>query len=113
MKDCLFCKIVSGEIPSNKVYEDDKVMAFHDIDKKAPVHILIIPKKHVESVSSLEAADFETVAHIYRVAQKLADEYNLKDGYRIVTNTGKDGGQTVNHLHFHLLGGRALGWPPG
>ena len=113
MKDCLFCKIIKGEIPSNKVYEDDKVLAFHDIDKKAPVHILIIPKKHVESVAALEAADYDTVAHIYRVAQKLADEYGLKDGFRIVTNTGKDGGQTVNHLHFHLLGGRAMGWPPG
>ncbi len=113
MKDCLFCKIIAGEIPSAKVYEDDKVLAFHDIDKKAPVHVLIIPKKHVDSVAALEAVDFETVAHIYRVAQKLADELGLKDGYRIVTNIGKDGGQTVGHLHFHLLGGRAMGWPPG
>jgi histidine triad (HIT) family protein len=75
--------------------------------------VLIIPKKHVESMATLEAADFETVAHIMRVAQQLAAQFGLKDGFRIVTNTGKDGGQSVNHLHFHLLGGRALGWPPG
>lgn len=113
MKDCLFCKIIAGEIPSSKVYEDDEVLAFHDIDKKAPVHVLIIPKKHVDSVATLEDADFDTAAHIMRVAQQLARELGLKDGFRIVTNTGRDGGQSVSHLHFHLLGGRALGWPPG
>jgi histidine triad (HIT) family protein len=113
MSDCLFCKIVAGEIPSTKVYEDDKVLAFHDIDKKAPVHLLIIPKKHVDSLAALEASDFDTVAHIMRVVQKLAADFGLKDGFRVVANTGKDGGQTVNHLHFHLLGGRSLGWPPG
>lgn len=113
MKDCLFCKIIAGEIPSSKVYEDEKVLAFHDIDKKAPVHVLIIPKKHIDSVATLEAADFDTTAHIMRVAQRLARELGLKNGFQIVTNTGRDGGQTVNHLHFHLLGGRALGWPSG
>lgn len=113
MNDCLFCKIVAGEIPSSKVYEDDKVLAFHDIDKKAPVHVLIIPKKHIDSLVSLETSDFDTVAHIMHVVQKLAADFDLSDGFRFVANTGKDGGQTVKHLHFHLLGGRSLGWPPG
>jgi len=113
MADCLFCRIIAGEIPSNKVYEDEKVLAFHDIDKKAPVHVLIIPKKHIESVAALEAADSETVAHIFNVARQLAEDLGLKDGFRIVTNTGKSAGQSVNHMHFHLLGGREFGWPPG
>lgn len=113
MEDCLFCKIVGGEIPSSKVYEDEKVLAFHDIDKKAPVHVLIIPKNHIDSLVALEETDFDTVAHIMRVVQKLAVEFDLKKGFRLVANTGEEGGQTVNHLHFHLLGGRELGWPPG
>jgi len=89
------------------------VLAFHDIDKKAPVHVLIIPKKHIDSLAALGASDIDTVAHIMRVVQKLAADLGLSDGFRLVANTGKDGGQTVNHLHFHLLGGRSLGWPPG
>lgn len=113
MKDCLFCKIAAGEIPSSKVYEDERILAFHDIDKKAPVHVLIIPKKHIDSLATLVDSDFEVMSHIMRVVQKLAVDFELKEGFRLVTNTGKDGGQTVNHLHFHLLGGRALGWPPG
>lgn len=113
MYDCLFCKIVAGEIPSSKVYEDDKVLAFHDIDKKAPVHVLIIPKKHIDSLAALETSDFDTVANMMQVVQKLAADFGLIDGFRVVANTGKDGGQTVNHLHFHLFGGRSLGWPPG
>jgi histidine triad (HIT) family protein len=110
---CLFCKIAAGEIPASRVYEDDKVIAFHDIDKKAPVHVLIIPKKHIASVSETAEQDMDIFAHIMGVAKKLADEFDLSDGFRIVVNTGKNGGQSVPHLHFHLLGGRALAWPPG
>ena len=113
MNDCLFCSIIEGRIPSSKVYEDERVVAFNDIDKKAPVHILIIPRKHVPSIAALAEEDFELVAHIMRVIQKLAVEQKLESGFRIVANTGRDGGQTVEHLHFHLLGGRAMTWPPG
>ena len=113
MENCLFCKIVRNEIPSSKVYEDDKVLAFNDIDPKAPTHILIIPKKHIASVAALEDEDYELVAHIVRTAKQLAADKGLDNGFRLVANTGRDGGQTVNHLHFHLLGGRAFGWPPG
>jgi histidine triad (HIT) family protein len=113
MENCLFCKIVRNEIPSTKVYEDDKVLAFNDIDPKAPTHILIIPKKHIASVAALEDEDCELAAHIIRTARQLAAAKGLDNGFRLVVNTGRDGGQTVNHLHFHLLGGRAFGWPPG
>jgi len=113
MENCLFCKIVAGQIPSSKEYEDDKVLAFNDIDPKAPVHILIVPKKHVQSIATLEEKDDELVAHIVRVAKKLAAAKGLDNGFRLVANTGADGGQTVEHLHFHLLGGRSFGWPPG
>ncbi len=113
MKDCLFCKIAAGGIPSSKVYEDDSVFAFHDIDKKAPVHVLVIPKKHVDSLAALEEEDYDTVAHMMCVVQKLAAQLGLQDGFRLVANTGRDGGQTVSHLHFHILGGRQMTWPPG
>ena len=113
MENCLFCKIAAGQIPSSKVYEDESVLAFNDIDKKAPVHILIIPKKHVASVAALEDGDLDIVAHIFRVARDIAAAQGLEKGFRLVANTGQDGGQTVDHLHFHLLGGRAMGWPPG
>ena len=113
MENCLFCKIAAGQIPSSKVYEDESVLAFNDIDKKAPVHILIIPKKHVASVAALEDGDLDTVAYIFRVARDIAAAQGLEKGFRLVANTGQDGGQTVDHLHFHLLGGRAMGWPPG
>lgn len=113
MNDCLFCKIATGVIPSDKVYEDERVLAFRDISPKAPVHVLIIPKKHVESVAELGEDDYDTVAHIFRVAKGLSKELDLEEGFRIVANTGPDGGQTVYHLHFHLMGGRAMGWPPG
>ena len=97
---CIFCKIANGEIPSTKVYEDDKMLAFRDLDPQAPVHILMIPKEHI-------------VAHIFTVAKKIAAAEGLTNGYRIVNNCGEDGGQTVKHLHFHLLGGRSMAWPPG
>ncbi len=111
--DCLFCKIAAGEIPSKKAYEDEKVYAFYDIDPQAPVHILVIPKEHIQSVNQITPENQEIVGHIFTVIAKLAKELDLKDGYRVVSNVGEQGGQSVPHLHFHLLGGRNLGWPPG
>lgn len=111
--DCLFCKIAAGEIPSKKAYEDEKVYAFYDIDPQAPVHILVIPKEHIQSVSQITPENQEIVGHIFTVIAKLAKELDLKDGYRVVSNVGEQGGQSVPHLHFHLLGGRNLSWPPG
>lgn len=114
MEDCIFCKIAAGEIPSKKVYEDESVLVFHDIDAKAPVHVLIIPKKHVASVLELSRQDAELVAHIFEVAKRIAEELGVdKSGFRLVANTGADAGQSVPHLHFHLLAGRYLEWPPG
>ncbi len=113
MNDCLFCKIADKVIPCNKAYEDEKVLAFHDINPQAPVHLLIIPKKHIASVAETEEKDMEIYARMMSVAKRLAHEFGLSGGYRIVTNIGKDGGQAVAHLHLHLLGGRAMGWPPG
>lgn len=112
--DCLFCKIIAGEIPSSKVYEDDLVYAFNDISPAAPTHVLIIPKKHISSANKLNEENAAIVSHIFLVAAKIAKRLGIaENGYRIVNNCGKDGGQTVGHLHFHLLGGRNLGWPPG
>lgn len=113
MDDCIFCRIASGAIPSDKVYEDDTVFAFHDISKKAPVHVLIIPKKHIVSVAETAEEDMGVYSHIMRVAKKLAAELGLENGFRLIVNTGADGGQSVSHLHFHLMGGRPMGWPPG
>ncbi len=113
MEDCIFCKIAAGVIPSNKVYEDEKVIAFHDIDKKAPVHVLIVPKKHIASVAQTAEEDMGIYSHIMGVAKKLAADLGLEKGFRIVVNTGADGGQSVGHLHFHLMGGRPMAWPPG
>jgi len=112
--DCIFCKIIAGDIPSNKAYEDDTVLAFHDIEPMAPVHVLIIPKKHVKSVMELGAEDSGLVAHMFEVAKKLADDLGIAEkGFRLTINTGEDGGQAVKHLHMHLMGGRGFGWPPG
>ena len=113
MNDCIFCKIVSGEIPSTKVYEDDTVLGFKDLSPQAPVHVLLIPKTHITSVDDVTPENSAVVAHIFEVAAKLAKEFGLSNGYRIVTNCGEDGGQTVKHLHFHLMGGRTFGWPAG
>ena len=111
MEGCIFCKIINGDIPSKKVYEDDKAFAFYDIDPQTPVHVLIVPRQHV---SNMNECDSSVMAHMLDVAKGLANSLNLSDnGYRIVVNTGLNGGQTVNHLHFHLMGGRRLGWPPG
>ena len=108
MENCLFCKIIAGEIPSEKVYEDDEVLAFKDINPMAPVHILIIPKNHIEGADELDESNSAVTAKIFTVASKIAKELNLNNGFRIVTNVGSDGGQTVRHLHFHLLGGTKL-----
>lgn len=108
MNDCLFCKIIAGEIPSTKVYEDDKILAFKDINPQAPVHILIIPKAHYDSVNALDESSAPIVGDIMLVARRLAEEFHLDNGYRIITNIGENGGQTVKHLHFHLLGGVKL-----
>lgn len=113
MNDCLFCKIIKGEIPSSKVYEDDTVYAFYDIDPQAPVHILIIPKEHIKSAAEINSDNSKLVAHIFEVAAKIAKEKGLTDGFRIVTNCGDSAGQSVKHLHFHLLSGRDFTWPPG
>ncbi|HZJ78433.1 MAG TPA: histidine triad nucleotide-binding protein [Clostridia bacterium] len=111
--DCLFCKIINGEIPSKKVYEDDVVYAFYDIDPKAPTHVLIIPKEHIVSAADITPENSAIVAHVFEVSAKLAKQLKLDDGFRLVTNCGKTAGQTVFHLHFHLLGGRSFMWPPG
>ena len=110
--NCLFCSIVAGDIPASKVKENDNVLAFNDINPQAPTHILIIPKVHFENVGELAAADEKILAELFAVASDIAAEKSL-NGYRTVFNTGKDGGQTVFHAHLHLLGGRALHWPPG
>lgn len=111
--DCLFCKIANGDIPTNKIYEDDMVVAFMDIDPQAPVHFLVIPRQHIKSVDEIKPENSAVVAHIFEVIAKLCSQFELKDGYRVVTNCGKDGGQSVGHLHFHVLGKRSLKWPPG
>ena len=113
MEDCLFCKIVDGEIESEILYEDEEIIAFPDINPVAPIHILIIPKEHIESADDLEKRHSEMVGKIFLAAKKIASDMNLDEGYRIVNNCGEDGGQTVKHIHFHLIGGRQLMWPPG
>ena len=106
--DCLFCKIAAGEIPSNKVYEDAEILAFHDIAPQAPVHVLVIPKQHVTGMSAIDEADDATLAACLRACKKVAELEGLTGGFRTVSNCGADAGQTVNHLHFHVLGGRKL-----
>ncbi|MEG2769336.1 MAG: histidine triad nucleotide-binding protein [Oscillospiraceae bacterium] len=113
MMDCLFCKMANGEIPVNKIYEDEKVLAFYDIDPQAPVHFLVIPKKHINSAAEIDENNAEIVGYIYGVIAKIAKDLKLDNGYRIVTNVGEDGGQSVLHLHFHVLAKRSLKWPPG
>lgn len=112
MSDCIFCKIAAGEIPSTKVYEDDTVLAFRDLDPQAPTHVLIIPKEHIACATDITGENSGVVAHIFEVAAVIGRELGLNNGYRIVNNCGKDGMQSVQHLHFHLLGGRTMGWPP-
>ena len=111
--DCLFCKIIEGEIPSQCLYEDDKIYVFKDIDPQAPVHFLVIPKKHIDSLDTMADDDSELIGYVFKKIRDLAKEQGLKDGYRVVNNIGEDGGQSVKHMHFHVLGGRSLQWPPG
>lgn len=111
--DCLFCKIVNGEIPSALMYEDDRVIAFRDINPQAPVHYLVIPRVHIKSADFVNEDNKELMGHIIFVASQLAKEEALEDGYRIINNCGEDGGQTVDHIHFHVLGKRKMLWPPG
>ena len=111
--DCLFCKIASSEVPTNKLYEDDSIIAFHDVSPQAPIHFLVIPKEHISCVSEITRENSSIIAKIFEVISHLAAELKLGNGYRVVNNCGTDGGQTVGHLHFHVLAGRALQWPPG
>lgn len=111
---CIFCKIISGEIPAKILYQDDDLIAIEDINPVAPLHLLLIPKKHVASVLCLTAEDDQLVGRIYRIAAELATQKGLAEsGFRVVINTNGDAGQTVFHLHFHLIAGRSMGWPPG
>ena len=113
MADCIFCKIANGDIPSNKAYEDDQILAFHDLDPQAPVHVLVIPKKHLDSLSAATEEDAALISHLMLKIKDIAADLGLENGYRVVINTGEDGGQTVKHLHVHVLGKRAMKWPPG
>lgn len=114
MGNCIFCKIVAGDIPSKKAYEDDVVVAIYDIEPQSPVHVLVIPKKHISGVNELAPEDEAIVGHAYSVIAKLVKELGVDEsGYRVVVNSGRDGQQSVPHLHFHILGGRLLAWPPG
>ncbi len=110
--DCIFCKIISGDIPTSKIYEDETVIAFNDIEPQAPVHILIIPKEHIASAAEINENNSALIAHVFEVAAKIAKEMNL-DGFRIVNNCGDRAGQTVKHIHFHLMSGREFTWPAG
>ena len=112
MENCLFCKIASGEIPSRKVYEDETVVAFYDIDPQAPVHFLVIPKEHIASVAEVNAENAGVVAHLFEVVAKVTKELGV-DSYRVISNVGTQAGQSVFHLHIHVLGGRDMTWPPG
>ena len=113
MKDCLFCRIVAGDIPARKVYEDEHTFAFEDIDPKAPIHILVVPKKHIRGLKEVSSEDAEIVGRCHLTAAQVARERGIENGYRTVLNVGPGAGQSVFHLHVHLLGGRDLKWPPG
>lgn len=114
MADTIFSKIIRGEIPAKKVHEDELCLAFHDISAQAPTHVLVIPKKPIESLEQVEEGDAELLGHIWTTIPKIARDLGIaQSGYRVVVNCGRDGGQSVDHLHFHILGGRALKWPPG
>ena len=112
MSDCLFCKIIGGEIPSNKVYEDELCYAFYDIAPQAPTHFLVVPKAHIQSVTAITPENSAVVAHIFEVIAKVSRELGL-ESYRVVSNIGEQAGQSVHHLHFHVLSGRDMTWPPG
>lgn len=111
--DCVFCKIISGDIPSSKVYEDEWVVAFKDLEPQAPVHVLIVPKEHIASAAEITAENSFLIAKVFEAAAKIAKEMDLKDGFRIVNNCGEKAGQTVIHIHFHMMAGREFTWPAG
>ena len=113
MSDCLFCKIIKGEIPSKKIYEDEYVYAFYDIDPQAPVHFLVIPKEHIKGACDITDKNSAVVSKIFEAIAKIAEDLNLGGDFRVVTNSGEMAGQTVGHLHYHVLAGRNLSWPPG
>ena len=112
MSDCVFCKIIAGEIPSAKVYEDEVCVAFKDLEPKAPVHLLVIPKVHIQSVDAVTPENSGLVAHIFETIPKIMKDQGITSGYRVITNIGPDAGQTVPHLHFHVLAGKEMGWEP-
>ena len=111
--DCIFCKIANGEIPATKVYEDDTVVAFNDLEPQAPSHILVIPKAHIASAADITPENSAVIAHIFEVIAKIAKDNSFKDGFRVVNNCGDSAGQTVKHIHFHLMAGRDFTWPAG
>lgn len=113
MKDCLFCRIIRGEVPAKKVYEDANTFAFEDINPQAPTHVLVIPKKHIRGLKEATPEDAETIGRCHLVAAEIARQRGIEDGYRTVLNVGPRAGQSVFHLHVHLIGGRNLHWPPG
>jgi histidine triad (HIT) family protein len=113
MTDCLFCRIVRGELPTRKIYEDDRALAFNDINPQAPMHVLIIPKKHIVGLKEATSEDAELIGYCHLLAAKIARDRGMEEGYRTVYNVGPKAGQSVFHLHLHLIGGRNLSWPPG
>lgn len=114
MKDCIFCKISSGQIPSRVVFQDEEVFAFEDVNPQAPVHVLVIPKRHMEGLNDTKPGDKAFLGHLFETAIRVAEKKGITEsGYRVVANTGRNGGQTVFHLHLHVLGGRQMTWPPG
>ena len=113
MEQCLFCRIVAGEIPAEIVYRDENAVVFKDINPQAPVHLLVIPVRHIARLTDPEAADGTMLAQVFTVIQKMAADHGLEEGFRVVTNCGENAGQTVQHLHFHILGRRCMSWPPG
>ena len=113
MSDCIFCKIINREIPANIAYEDDKILVFHDLDPQAPVHVLMIPKKHISSADDIKPEDAELMGYMMEKVKDVTAMLGMDNGYRVVINCGEDGMQTVKHLHFHILGKRKLTWPPG
>lgn len=113
MADTVFARIIRGEIPARIIHDDDLCLAFHDVAPQAPVHVLVIPKRPIEALTEIGPSDADLLGHLIVVAARVAGQLGLRDGYRLVVNCGSDGGQTVAHLHVHLLGGRAMGWPPG
>jgi histidine triad (HIT) family protein len=111
--DCVFCKIADGRIKSEKIYDSEKIMVFKDLDPKAPVHLLFVPKEHIESLNKINSENICIVSEIFKKIPEIVKKFGISDGYRVVNNCGFDAGQSVNHLHFHVLGGRHMHWPPG